>query len=189
MVKKVVDEMHKNEEKKVKQQEREVKDKEDFAKQRPENLLKDLVSHMVTEQVQKHKAHNPQQEDEVAEDEEMLPQHTTYTANAFDESEAMSRLVTAFKGKGPKNGKSPGDAPGANKHNDTGKGNAKHGKQAGKANYQHSPYGHSQQKTSHIDKGKQTSNKGGHNKSKSGKNYQQTDKNGGKKGKHNGGKR
>ena len=169
MVKKVVDEMSKNEEKKIRQQEQEDKDREEFAKKRPENLLKDLVCHMVTEQVQKHKTYNPQQEDEVVEDEVMAPDHITGANEAVDEFEAMSKLVTAFKGKGPKNGKSPGEAPGPAKHTakHAGKGNAKQGKPTGKANYQRmNQHGRSQTKTTETGKGQQANNKGGRNKKK-----------------------
>ena len=187
VVKKVVDEMNKNEEKKAKEKEQEEKEKEEFAKQRPENLLKDLVNHMVNEQVQKHKVNMSNQADLAGEDEEMPPMDINENEGRFDEDEAMSKLVTAFKGKGPKNGKSPGAAPGKQDKQQhtmgTGKGKSKTSvPHTGKNNQQQGKAGSTQPLThnAHGKNGKKGKNKKGH---------QGTGKKGGKKGKNYGGKK
>lgn len=190
IVKKVVEEINKSEEKKTKERDKEEKDKEEFAKQRPENLLKDLVNHMVNEQVQKHKVHMPYQVEVDPEDAEMPPSDEI---GHFDENATMSKLVTAFKGKGPKNGKSPGAAPGEQQQHAMGAGKGK-SKPSVPLTGKHS-HQHAQQQTGkqHITSKSrpQTHNANGQKgkKGSSKKGPKEHGKKGGKKGKNYGGKK
>ncbi|CAE7466663.1 unnamed protein product [Symbiodinium sp. CCMP2592] len=123
VVKKVIEEISKAEEKKDKDRLKEEKDKKEFSQQSPENILKNLVSHFVSEEVSKHQAHD----DEAMEIQDGAEEAITKDEQNFNQHDAVTQLVEVFRGSGKgkgqgarttsngqntKNGQSPGAAPG-----------------------------------------------------------------------------
>ena len=196
VVKKVVDEISRAEEKKDKDKLKEEQELKQFSQQRPESILKDLVSHFVSEEVYKHQ----EQEDEPMRTEAEASSTTQKLGKEdpkFDERDAVSQLVQVIrgdgKGKGPsakgkgkghgqktKNGESPGAAPGHHatpaKPMGNGKGwwGNKHYKHAAWANKKQQNTGQSKGKPQSKGKGKQSKGQG---------------KKGGDKGKRHGGRK
>ena len=205
IVKKVLDEITKAEEKHNKDKQQQEKLNKEFTQQSPENILKNLVSHFVSEEVLKHNAQedDPMNQEVGRDEEEENDSHPPQTS--FDTQEAMSRLVQTFsgkdkgKGKGagkqapnkaqnaqaPKNGATPGAAPGNSTAMGHGKGwwaSSNRSTAYNTASTSNGGKSKGKNKGKSKSKGKSKGKKGHHNKGQGGKK-------GGKKGKQYGGKK